>query len=233
MSAWTEEEIHTLINLWPASSASPRSAICGKVMRLRSEGVFPHGAHGHFDVNAKTPPQRRAPAAANPEPAEIAATNRRQPRDAGVFDPRARHHPLPLAAWQTARGRGAILRRQRGAGPPLLPASSAHRPRLIGAVLTAMPLSIQHRLAFGACRPHPDVGVITTVVAEVLAANPATNLLEIEQAFRDDVAAAYLVATTEGFEVVLGLMAMLAAVGKAGDPPAENRAALAGKLARV
>ena len=83
MSAWTEEEIHTLINLWPASSASqigarlrrPRSAICGKVMRLRSEGVLPHGAHGHFDVNAKTRPQAARPAAANPEPAEIAATN--------------------------------------------------------------------------------------------------------------------------------------------------------------
>ena len=71
-----------------------------------------------------------------------------------------------------------------------------------------------------------DVGVITTVVAEVLTANPETNLLEIEQAFRDGAAAAYLVATRDGFEVVLGLMAMLVAVGKAGVTPAENRAAL-------
>jgi hypothetical protein len=38
-----------------------------------------------------------------------------------------------------------------------------------------------------------------------------------------------LVATTEGFEVVLGMMAMLAAVGKAGVTQVENRAALAGK----
>jgi hypothetical protein len=67
MSAWTEEEIHTLISLWPASSASqisarlcrPRSAICGKVMRLRQEGVLPNGAHGHLDVNPRTPLQRR------------------------------------------------------------------------------------------------------------------------------------------------------------------------------
>ena len=40
--------------------------------------------------------------------------------------------------------------------------------------------------------------------------------LDIEQAFRNNGAAAYLVATTEGFAVVLGLLAMLAVVGKAG-----------------
>jgi hypothetical protein len=90
-----------------------------------------------------------------------------------------------------------------------------------------MPLSIQHRHAV-ADRTH-DVGTITTVVTEVLAESPDTNLFEIEQAFRDSAAAAYLVATNEGFEVVLGMMAMLAAVGKAGKTAAENRAALAGK----
>jgi len=50
-----------------------------------------------------------------------------------------------------------------------------------------------------------DVGVVTTVVAEVLTASRETNLLEIDQAFRDGAAAAYLVATRDGFEVVLGL----------------------------
>ena len=90
-----------------------------------------------------------------------------------------------------------------------------------------MPLSVQHRHAVLLADRNHDVGVITTVVAEVLAENPETNLLEIEQAFRDSAAAAYLVATSEGFEVVLGLMAMLAAVGKAGVTPAENRVALA------
>jgi hypothetical protein len=34
-------------------------------------------------------------------------------------------------------------------------------------------------------------------------ASPGTNLFEIEQAFRDNASAAYLVATTEGFVVVL------------------------------
>ena len=92
-----------------------------------------------------------------------------------------------------------------------------------------MPLSVQHCHALLlAARTH-DVGVITTVVTEVLAESPETNLFEIEQAFRDSAAAAYLVATTEGFEVVLGIMAMLTAVGKAGVTPAENRSALAGR----
>ena len=92
-----------------------------------------------------------------------------------------------------------------------------------------MPISIQHRHALLLADRTHDVGVISTVVTEVLAANPDTNLLEIEQAFRDNAAATYLVAKTEGFEVVLGLLAMLTAVGKAGITSAENRAALAGK----
>src|SRR6476469_1872063 len=90
-----------------------------------------------------------------------------------------------------------------------------------------MPLSDQHRHALLLADLTHDVGVITTMVAEVLTANPETNLLEIEQAFRDGAAVAYLVASSDGFEVVLGLMAMLAAVGKAGVTSAEYRAALA------
>ena len=90
-----------------------------------------------------------------------------------------------------------------------------------------MPLSVQHRHALLLADRTHDVGVITTVVAEVLAENPETNLLEIEQAFRDSAAAAYLVATSDGFEVVVGVMAMLTAAGKAGVTSVENRAALA------
>jgi hypothetical protein len=90
-----------------------------------------------------------------------------------------------------------------------------------------MPLSDQHRHALLLADRTHDVGVVTTVVAAVLTANPDTNLLEIEQAFRDGAAGAYLVASSDGFEFVLGMMAMLRAVGKAGVTPAENRAALA------
>ena len=92
-----------------------------------------------------------------------------------------------------------------------------------------MPLSIQHRHAVLLADRTHDAGVISTVVTEVLAADPGTNLLEIEQAFRDGAAAAYLVATCDGFEVVLRVMAMLAAVGKAGVTSAQNRAALTSK----
>jgi hypothetical protein len=58
-------------------------------------------------------------------------------------------------------------------------------------------------------------------------ASPGTNLFEIEQVFRDSNSAAYLVATTEGFVVVLSAMAMLVAVSKAGMTVEQNRAALA------
>jgi hypothetical protein len=90
-----------------------------------------------------------------------------------------------------------------------------------------MPLSDQHRHAVLLAGRTQDVSVITTSVAEVLVASPGTNLFEIEQAFRDNASAAYLVATTEGFVVVLGAMAMLVAISKEGMTVEQNRAALA------
>ena len=81
-----------------------------------------------------------------------------------------------------------------------------------------MPLSDQHRHAVLLADRTHDIGVITTVVAEVLAANPETNLLEIEQAFRDGAAAAYLVATSDGFEVVLGVMVIWRRSAKQASP---------------
>jgi hypothetical protein len=86
-----------------------------------------------------------------------------------------------------------------------------------------MPLSDQHRHAVLLAGRTQDVSVITTIVAEVLLASPGTNLFEIEQAFRDNASAAYLVATTEGFVVVLSAMAMLVAVSKAGMTVEQNR----------
>jgi hypothetical protein len=85
-----------------------------------------------------------------------------------------------------------------------------------------MPLSEQHRHAVLLAGRTRDVGVINTVVAEVLMASPGTNLFEIEQAFRDYASAAYLVATTEGFVVVLSAVAMLVAVSKAGMTVEQN-----------
>jgi len=72
-----------------------------------------------------------------------------------------------------------------------------------------MPLSIQHRHAVLLADRTHDVGVITTVVTEVLAANPETTPLDIETALRAAAGQAYLVAnsTTAGFEIVLGMPA--------------------------
>jgi len=97
--------------------------------------------------------------------------------------------------------------------------------------MAIMPLSVQHRHAV--LLADHDAGVITTVVTEVLADNPETTPLEIEQAFRDGAAVAYLVATTDELEIVLVMMAMLAALSKAGVTPEQNRAALAGKFKKA
>jgi hypothetical protein len=57
-----------------------------------------------------------------------------------------------------------------------------------------MPLSLQHRHAVLLAGRTRDVRTITTVVTEVLAANPETSLLDIETALRDADRQAYSVA---------------------------------------
>ena len=81
-----------------------------------------------------------------------------------------------------------------------------------------MPLSIQHRHAVLLADRTHNVGVITTVVTEVLAANPETTPLDIETALRAAFGQAYLVAnsTTAGFEILLGMPAWNAALAEAG-----------------
>ena len=82
-----------------------------------------------------------------------------------------------------------------------------------------MPLSLQHRHAVLLADRTRDVRTITTVVTEVLAANPETTPLDIETALRAAFGQAYLVAnsTTAGFEIVLGMQARDAALADAGD----------------
>ncbi len=94
-----------------------------------------------------------------------------------------------------------------------------------------MPLSIQHRHAVLLADRTRDVRTITTVVTEVLAANPETTPLDIETALRAAAGQAYLVAnsTTAGFEIVLGMPAWHAALADAGVTVEQNWAALAGK----
>ena len=75
----------------------------------------------------------------------------------------------------------------------------------------------------------PDT--VTAAVTEVLAANPDATLFDIEMAFRDAGARAYVIAGPE-LTIVLGMRAWRAALGRAGVSPEENRAALAGTTYR-
>src|SRR5215207_8371189 len=63
MCRWTDEELRELVTLWPTNSASEiakwlhrlRSAVLGKAVRLRQEGLLPPNRPKHFDV---IPPKR-------------------------------------------------------------------------------------------------------------------------------------------------------------------------------
>jgi hypothetical protein len=91
-----------------------------------------------------------------------------------------------------------------------------------------MPLSLQHRHAVLLADRTRDVRTITTVVTEVLAANPETTPLDIETALRAAARQSYLVAnsTTPGFEIVLGMPAWQAALADVGVTVEQNWAAL-------
>ena len=68
MIPWTTQEISLLIGLWPNASAAQiskwlnrsRGSVCGKAMRLRSDGVLPADVEKHFEVNpaVQTRPDR-------------------------------------------------------------------------------------------------------------------------------------------------------------------------------
>ena len=98
--------------------------------------------------------------------------------------------------------------------------------RANGVIFTAMPLALAqvHRLLV-ADRAR-DAGVIRRAIAEVLAANPETSLLEIETALRDGAAQAYLIASGAGLSIVFGFPAWRAALVAGGMTPAANRAML-------
>ena len=89
-----------------------------------------------------------------------------------------------------------------------------------------MPLSVQHRHAVLLADRTGDVGTITTVVTEVLAANPETTPLEIETALRDAGAQSYLIAGGVAVDC-RSVPAMLLTLAEASVTPEQNRVALA------
>jgi hypothetical protein len=92
-----------------------------------------------------------------------------------------------------------------------------------------MTLSLQHRYAVLLADRTRDIRTVTTVVTEVLEANPDTSPLDIETALRTANGQAYLVAngTPAGFQIVLGMPAWHAALADAGLTVERNWAALA------
>ena len=97
--------------------------------------------------------------------------------------------------------------------------------RALGAILAAMLTADQRHQLLRADRSR-DAGVIRRSIAEVLAANPETSLLEIETALRDGAAQAHLIASGAGLSIVFGFPAWRAALVAGGMTPAANRAML-------
>jgi hypothetical protein len=97
-----------------------------------------------------------------------------------------------------------------------------------------MTLSLQHRYAVLLADRTRDVRTVTTVVTEVLEANPDTSPLDIETALRTANGQAYLVGnrTMAGFQIVLGRPAWHSALADAGLTVEQNWAALAKRSPR-
>ena len=72
--------------------------------------------------------------------------------------------------------------------------------------------------------------MLTEAISAVLATNPETNLLDIEQVFRDAGSPVYLIAKPE-LTIVFGMPAWRSALDRLGMSPQENRYALTGTTA--
>jgi hypothetical protein len=72
-----------------------------------------------------------------------------------------------------------------------------------------------------------DIGWITATINQMLADNPEIDLLEIEMVLRAAAGSAFVIATTEGFEVIVGMKAWVAALDAFGRTPELNRQLLA------
>jgi hypothetical protein len=93
-----------------------------------------------------------------------------------------------------------------------------------------MPLTGRQRRDLLRIERSRDAAAITAAINQVLAGNPTADLLDIEMAFRAAACASYLVATTEGFEVIVGVQAWIAELDRLGRMPEQNRQALAREI---
>jgi hypothetical protein len=72
-----------------------------------------------------------------------------------------------------------------------------------------------------------DAAAITAAINQVLTDNPDTDLLEIEMTLRAAASTAFVIATAEGFVVVVGMKNWVAALDAFGRTPEVNRQLLA------
>ena len=74
-----------------------------------------------------------------------------------------------------------------------------------------------------------DAHAIGAAIDQVLADNPTADLLEIEQLLRAAASTTYLVASPDGFTVIIGMQNWGAELARLGRSPEQNRAMLAGE----
>jgi hypothetical protein len=89
-----------------------------------------------------------------------------------------------------------------------------------------MPLALDQAHALLIAERSRDATKITEAISAVLAANSETNLLEIEEVFRDAGSSVYLIAEPE-LTIVIGMSAWRSALDRLGMSPQESRYALA------
>ena len=89
MIPWSTQETSLLIGLWPNASAAQiskrlnrsRASVCGKAMRLRSDGVLPAEVEKRFEVN---PAVQTRPVSAKTTVTSISPAKQTLPIDATV-----------------------------------------------------------------------------------------------------------------------------------------------------
>jgi hypothetical protein len=90
-----------------------------------------------------------------------------------------------------------------------------------------MPMSAHERRNLLRIERSRDAVAITDGITALLRDNPDVDLLEIEMTFRAAACASYLVATADGFEVIVGMKNWVAALDAFGRTPEVNRQLLA------
>ena len=91
-----------------------------------------------------------------------------------------------------------------------------------------MPLTAQQSRVLLQIQQSQDANAIAPAIRAVLAENPNTDLLEIDQMLRAAASTAYLVATPDGFMVVVDMKNWMIELARLCRTPEQNRAMLAG-----